>query len=141
MERRKASVVATFGKRKSGTQLVEFALVAPVFVFLLFAFCQYGLLFSSYLAVRNASTVGGRQAILTPGNISAITSVATNAIDTLLINPGSVTVSVTTNVLLSTGYGTQVTVSYPVQLIIPFVFPPFTTTARTRTVTATTIVQ
>jgi len=127
-------------KHESGQALVEFVLVAPIFVFLLFALAQYGLLFSAYLAVRNASTVGGRQAIISPGNTAAITSVATAAAGAMLVDTSRVQVAVST-ATLSTGLGTQVTVSYPLQLIVPFVVPPFTTTARTRTVTATTIVQ
>jgi Flp pilus assembly protein TadG len=140
MERRKAVRSVNKWSSESGTQLVEFALVAPVFTLLLFAFAQYGLLFSSYLAVRNASTVGGRQAIISPGNTNAIMSVATAAAGAMLVDTNHVTVNVGT-VTLSTGIGTSVTVSYPVKLVVPFVVPPFTTTARTRTVTAVTIVQ
>jgi len=119
---------------------VEFALVAPVFTLLLFAFAQYGLLFSAYLAVRNASTVGGRQAIITPGNTNTIQAVAISAAGAMLVDTSQVQVVVST-ATLSTGLGTSVAVSYPLKLIVPFVVPPFTATARTRTVTATTIVQ
>jgi Flp pilus assembly protein TadG len=133
-----------FGWRKSvagesGSQLVELALVLPIFLFVTFAIGQYGILFMSYIAARNASSVGGRQAIISPSDTNAIRSVATAAAGPLL-DTSKVQV-VVAPATLSTGVGTTVTVSYPLTLIVPYVVPPFSNGSRVRTITAVTTVH
>lgn len=45
-----------------GQALVEFAVVAPLLVLLLFAVLQFGVLFNNYLVLTDAVRVGGRTA-------------------------------------------------------------------------------
>jgi|SRR5579862_94196 len=126
--------------KESGQSLVEFAIVLPVLSLLLFGIIQYGFIFATYITIRNASSIGARQAIINSGTgatgTSNIMAVAANAVAPLL-DPNQAQVSVSaTN--LSTGSGTSVKVSYPFKLIIPYVVPG---SKGTRTITATTIVQ
>jgi Flp pilus assembly protein TadG len=105
---------------------VEFALVVPVFLITLFAICQWGIIFMSYLALRNASSVGGRQAILTPGDTNAIIAAATSAAGPLLqTNASLLHVAAVPISLFSDTTGTSVTVTYNLHLVVPFVVPPF----------------
>jgi len=123
-------------RRQSGSQLVEFALVLPILTILIFGICQYGFMFAAYITIRNASAVGARQAIINSNNVVAVAQAAVAP----LLNPGSATVTSTpTN--LTTGSGVSVQVTYQFPLIIPFVVPPFTSASRTRTLTATTVIQ
>src|SRR5579862_382229 len=123
-------------RRQSGSQLVEFALVLPILAILIFAICQYGFIFAAYITIRNASAVGARQAIINSNNVVAVAQAAVAP----LLTPSSATVTSTpTN--LTSGVGISVQVSYPFPLIIPFVVPPFTSASRTRTLTATSVIQ
>lgn len=45
----------------TGSALVEFTIVLPVLLFLVFGIAQFGLIFYNYIMVANATTVGSRQ--------------------------------------------------------------------------------
>jgi len=128
--------------QESGSQLVETALVLPIFLVVISAIAQYGLIFASYITLRHASAVGARQAIITvSNNTNLIASAAKGAVGPLL-DSNLVGVTVTTNATVNGSVATTVRLSYPISLIIPYVVPPFTGGAtRTRTITATTIIQ
>ena len=127
--------------RKSGSQLVEFALVVPILLILLFGIIQYSLFFWGYVTIRTASAIGARQAIVSPGNVDLITSVAQGAAAAPpLLMSNKVNVTVATN-SASGPLITTVTVSYNFPIFIPFVIPPFTRVGTNKTISATTIVQ
>jgi Flp pilus assembly protein TadG len=48
-------------KDRTGSALVEFAIVFPVLVFLLLGLAQFGLIFYNYILVTNAAATGARQ--------------------------------------------------------------------------------
>jgi len=126
------------GRQESGSDLVEFAVLLPVFAVVLFGIVQYGLLFGAYITIRNASAAGARQAIIST-NAVQIRDVARASVGPLL-NPGSLTVTPTpTN--MNGRSGTIVSVSYPFKLIIPYVVPGRDANSNTRTITATTVIQ
>jgi Flp pilus assembly protein TadG len=128
-------------RRRSGAELVEFALVFPVLLFVIFAICQYGFLFWGYITIRNASAVGARQAIISLNNTNAISASAKGCVEPLL-DSNLVSVVVNTTLVVDGRPATSVKVSYPFKIIIPFVVPPFTGAGSTnKTITATTIVQ
>ena len=52
------------GAREDGASLVEFALVVPLFVFLLFAFIDFGLSFGGVVTLRTEVNAGARLASL-----------------------------------------------------------------------------
>src|SRR3972149_10218117 len=49
-------------KRQEGASTVEFALIAPVLIMLIFAIFQFGLAYNSYLAITHAAREGARLA-------------------------------------------------------------------------------
>jgi Flp pilus assembly protein TadG len=129
-------------RRRSGSQLIEFALVIPIFLIVLFGICQYALFFWGYITIRTASAIGARQAIISPGNtnlIIAATQAAVNAPPLFQSNLCHVAVNA-----VSSGSGallTTITVTYPFKVLIPYVLPPFTKTTTNKTITAVTVVQ
>ena len=126
------------GRQESGSDLVEFALILPVFAMMFFGIVQYALLFGAYITIRNASTAGARQAIISTNSLQ-IQAVAQAAVGPLL-NPGSLTVTpISTN--MNGRPGTIVNVSYPFKLIIPYIVPGRDANSNTRTITATTVIQ
>ena len=142
MKRKMQGAIPALRRRRSGSQLVEFALVIPVFLIVLFGIVQYALFFWGYITLRTASAIGARQAIISPGNtnlIIAVTQAAVNAPPMLQSNLCHVAVNA-----VSSGSGvlvTTVTATYPFKVFIPYVLPPFTTTTTNKTITATTVVQ
>jgi hypothetical protein len=48
-------------KRENGQTMVEFALVLPILLMLLFGVIQFGIAFNNYLAVTDAVRAGARQ--------------------------------------------------------------------------------
>ena len=144
MKKQGQSTIQALYRRRSGSQLVEFALVVPIFMIVLFGICQYALFFWAYITIRTASAIGARQAIISPGNYALIQTAAKNAVNApplLDSNSPSLVVNVTSN--LSTGtLVTSVQVSYKFPVLIPYVLPPFTRAGGTnKTISATTIVQ
>ena len=129
-------------RRRSGSQLVEFALVIPIFLIVLFGICQYALLFWAYITIRTASAIGARQAIISPGNVALITTASKNAVNAPpLFDSNQCTVVVNTNVISGTLI-TSIQVKYPFKILVPYVIPPFKGgTSMIKTVTATTVVQ
>jgi|HubBroStandDraft_5_1064220.scaffolds.fasta_scaffold222536_2 Flp pilus assembly protein TadG len=130
--------------RRSGSQLVEFALVVPIFMIVLFGICQYALFFWGYITIRTASAIGARQAIISPGNVALITTAAKNAVNApplLDSNSPSLVVNVSPVTNAAGTLVTTIEVSYKFPVLIPYVLPPFTKATTNKTITATTIVQ
>jgi len=130
-------------RRKSGSQLVELALVLPILLIVLFGIIQYSLLFWGYVTIRTASAIGGRQAIISPGNTNLIKSAVWGAVNIPpLLQSNQVLVIVNAVPNPSGTLITSVKVSYPFPLFIPFVVPPFIGGhATNKTIAATTVVQ
>lgn len=125
-------------RRRSGSQLVEFALVFPVLALVLFGILQYGFIFADYITLRNASAAAARQAMINSNNnYSLARSVAQDAIVPLL-NSASLTFTPSiTN--LSSGPATSIKLVYNLKLIIPFVVPGATNGFRK--ISATTVIR
>lgn len=53
-----------FGKKRDerGQAMVEFVLIAPIFLLLVFGLVQFGILFNNYLTLTDAVRAGARQA-------------------------------------------------------------------------------
>jgi hypothetical protein len=51
-----------------GSALVEFALVMPIFLIVVFGMCSLGFIFNQYLALTEAVNIGGEQLALARGN-------------------------------------------------------------------------
>ena len=136
--RQKSEKTSHRNRRRSGSQLVEFTLVIPIFLAVLFGVCQYGFLFADYITLRNASAAAARQAMIySNNNYSLAKSIAKDTVVPLL-NPASVTFTPgITN--FPSGNAQVITLTYPLKLIIPYIVPGQVN--GTRTLTATTVIR
>jgi Flp pilus assembly protein TadG len=64
---------------ESGQALVEFALVAPLLLVLVFAVVQFGLLYNNYLQVTDAARTAARQAAIAHTSTAGITAARASA--------------------------------------------------------------
>jgi hypothetical protein len=102
------------GKGEGGQSLVEFALVLPIFLLVLFAIIDFGMAFNAWLTVTNSAREGGRLA--TVGASAA--DVETRVRHTAGSIGDDVTVTVT-NAQGDPGESVVVDVSYDYSLITP----------------------
>ena len=103
--------------------MVEFASILPVVSIFLFGVVQYGLIFSAYITVRNASAAGARYSILSfPVKTDAQIISFTKAAVTPSLQSNSASVVVTRNVNAGSAndaISVRVTYSYPTMLPVP----------------------
>jgi Flp pilus assembly protein TadG len=107
-------------KSEVGAELIEFALVLPIFVLLLAGIFDFGMMFRSYEVVTNAAREGARVGVL-PGYTPADVQARVDAYMGVSGLTGPYTVTVT-NVPIATGAGTftasSVLVNYTYQFAI-----------------------
>jgi Flp pilus assembly protein TadG len=130
-----------FQRSKAGASaLVEFALVAPLLLLLLFGIIQYGFIFAAYMTLRNASAVTARYAILSnpTRTIPQIQAMAKSAITPMLDANLLVGCDVGTPTV-NGGPATSITLRYTLPLIVSFVVPG--SSENQITLTATTIMK
>ncbi|HLT18197.1 MAG TPA: TadE family protein [Thermomicrobiales bacterium] len=78
-----------------GQSVVEFALVAPLFFFMLFGVLEGGRMIYAYNTINHAAQEAAREGILvTTTNVSQIRTRAVDAASPLEVRPGDVTVQV-----------------------------------------------
>jgi len=111
--------LAPVAKNDSGAELVEFALVLPMLLVIVFAIAEFGILFQRNLVITNAAREGARMAIL-PGFTTApggdvearvnayLTAAGVPGTATTVVTPMSITVPSGAIITLQ-----QVTVTYP----------------------------
>jgi len=128
-----------FYRRRSGSQLVEFALVTPVLLLVIFGICQYGFLFADYIVLRNASAAAARQDMINSNNNHQLASALAKATVSPLLNPTSVTFNSGITNLASGGNAQVITLTYPVNLVIPYLVPGHSNGIRN--ITAVTVIR
>jgi Flp pilus assembly protein TadG len=105
---------------EKGSELIEFALVAPVLILLLAGIFDFGMMFRSFEAVTNAAREGARVGVL-PGYADADVQTRVNDYLTVSGLAGARTINVTT-IPQATGAGTftarAVEVSYSYQFVV-----------------------
>jgi Flp pilus assembly protein TadG len=99
-------------RSQQGQSLTEFALALPILALLLFAVIQFGIVFSNYVTLTDATRAGARKAavgrqLANPQN-ATITAVRNSATD---LNQGDLSVSVTST--WQPGADVAVTATYP----------------------------
>lgn len=123
-ESRAIEVTPDIGRRRgdAGQSLVEFALVVPLVLALLFGIIEFGRGFQSWLAITNAAAFGARTGAV--GASAADIEVATRGAAASLDNP-AITV-VVTNAQGAPGGAINVRVQYAMPMITPIfaVFVP-----------------
>ena len=113
-----------WGRRRSGSSLVEFSLVFVPLMLLLFGIIQFGFIFAAYMTVRNATVVTARWANLqtipprTDDDIKAFAKLQVKP----MLNPNNVTVVNVSQTNVTSGVtNTSVEIQYNLRLIIPWV--------------------
>lgn len=113
--------------RETGSNLVEFALVAPVLLLVVFGICQYGFMYSASMTIKNATVEAARFATSTTSSpsIDQITTVAEDALaPTITVTNNNVSVIVNQDVTVGVvGGATSVEIDYTMPLIIPWIVP------------------
>ncbi len=138
MEENKQSGKRVSDRQQSGSQLVEFALVIPVLLAVIFGICQYGIMFADYITLRNASAAAARQDMVNSNNNHQLAQELAQATLPPLLDPASLTFTAgITN--LASGNAQVITLSYPLKLIIPYIVPGASNGVRT--LTSTTIIR
>jgi Flp pilus assembly protein TadG len=120
-------------RREAGQSIVEFALILPFLVFLLFAIFQFGLAFHNYLAITDAARVGARAAavhrVAAPGACPAARAAIQNTVSAT--QWGVISSRIGCSVVGAAGTPFTVTITYPVSIGLPgyFGLPAFSFTA------------
>ncbi len=114
-------------RAESGASTVEFALIVPVLVLLIFGIFQFGMAFGDQLAVTHAAREGARMAAVGQYDEAAVRNRA------YPVDPTAVTVAYPNGNVH--GEPVEVTVEYEIQVSIPFFGEqavPITSSARMR---------
>jgi Flp pilus assembly protein TadG len=108
-------------KKDAGQALVEFAIILPILLLLLFGILQFGVIFNNYVQVTSAAREGARKAAVsrtlgTAGATSAARTAAKNASPGLRLSDSQITVTPSNN--FAQGSDVTVTVRYPYSINI-----------------------
>jgi len=112
-------IIARILKNDKGQALVEFALVLPLLLLLLFGIIEFGRVFGAELTVSNSAREGARVGAVGADDSVIIARAATAAgiLDSSLLSVG-ITPEESARVR---GGDIQVNVSYPVTIVAPFI--------------------
>ncbi len=107
-------------KSEKGQSLVEFALILPILLLLVFGIVEFGRAFNTYLIVSNASREGARYAVVGAENGEII-----DAIEAKTSTLGSVDIFISPEdkSARTNGEDVDIKVSYSLSLITPIVGP------------------
>ncbi|QHA91310.1 TadE/TadG family type IV pilus assembly protein [Bacillus sp. N1-1] len=105
-------------RSEKGQSIVEFALVLPILVMLLFGIIDFGRIFHTYLAIDHASREAARTASIGE-NDATIVSTAVSSASSIHLTAGQVAVS--PGGTKSSGSDVTVTITYPISFLTPVV--------------------
>jgi Flp pilus assembly protein TadG len=105
--------------REDGQAFVEFAIVLPILVLLVFGITQFGLAFRNYLAITDAARVGARAAAVkrTSGACTAARSAIQNTVSTG--QWGQISSRITCIAGPNVGDQVKITITYPYSIGLP----------------------
>jgi Flp pilus assembly protein TadG len=107
--------------KEKGQALVEFAIILPVLLLILFGILQFGVTFNNYISVTAAAREGARKASVSRTlGASAATTAATNAAKAAApsLKQSSIQVTVTPSNNWAAGSDVTVLVKYPYSINI-----------------------
>ena len=111
----------TLRGRRRGDAIVEFALLAPVLLLLLFGILELGRVLDAWIVVQNAAREGARAAVLVYPDSATTTAAQTTAVTYLnsgFAVRGDITTSSVPSVVI-TSDSVQVTAAADVQVLTP----------------------
>jgi Flp pilus assembly protein TadG len=101
-------------RRTRGQSMVEFTLILPVLMLIIFGIYQFGQTYSDYIQVTNAARTGGRKALVSRSDVTGVSDSVTAAKNaTWWLNKSQIGVTVTPGQPWVTGQMVTVTVTYP----------------------------
>jgi Flp pilus assembly protein TadG len=101
-------------RRTRGQSMVEFTLILPVLMLMIFGIYQFGQTYSDYIQVTNAARTGGRKALVSRSDTNGVADTITAAQNaTWWLNKSNMVVSVSPAQPWTTGEEVTVTVTYP----------------------------
>jgi len=113
------------GQTEDGGVAVEFALLLPALLLLVFGIIQFGILFNNYIAITHAAREGVRWAALEePESVVKDKAVAAAPSLNPAIDPANITVDPPERSIVNQGEPVEVTVSYTAPIIVPFLNRP-----------------
>lgn len=124
--------IAKYFKNNRGQAMVEFALIVPVLLLLVFGIMEFSMVMHQYMVVTEAAREGARAAAV-GGDDALIATAATNAATGLESNKIQVVVVPTPERVR--GEPVTVTVSYPVTLVTPLISAFFPADYRVKGIT------
>jgi Flp pilus assembly protein TadG len=121
------------GDRTRGQSMVEFTLILPVLMLMIFGIYQFGQTYSDYIQVTNAARTGGRKALVSRSDVNGVAdAVAAAKGATWWLNTSQINVTVTPAQPWVTGQTVTVTVTYPYAIsLLGFVAGSGTLTSST----------
>ena len=114
-------------RSERGAELIEFAVVMPILIFIIAGIFEFGMMFRAYESVTNAAREGARVGVLPGYNVADVQT----RVNQYLAASGLATTPTTTvtNQTLATGAGSftarQVRVVYPYPFVVLSGFAPF----------------
>lgn len=108
-------------KNDSGQAVVEFAVILPVLLMILFAILQFGIVFNNYIQVTAAAREGARKAAVSRslGTANAETAATTSAKSAAPgLKQSSITVTYPNSPTFAQGSDVTVQVTYPYSISI-----------------------
>jgi len=115
------SILRRSQKKNRGQAIVEFALILPIFILILFGIVEFGMVFNQYLVVTSASREGARIAALGGTDAETVAIVNTAAAS---INTGQLTTVISPQVRVR-GQSVSVRVTNPVAIRTPLIAQVF----------------
>ena len=106
-------------KNEKGQSLVEFAIILPILLLLLFGIAEFGIMLNSYLTIQNVAREGARLGIIGGSDVE-ITSLIRATSPNLTVADTSITIT-PLEVNRKSGDTLQVTVNYNYHMTIPII--------------------
>lgn len=113
-------------RRQRGQTMVEFALVFPVFLLVVFATIDYGGYFGSRLSVENAARSGARVAVWQPLDRTSLSDFSTEAASVVSAITSHSNVEIVPNDVACAWQGTTLSPTQYPPFVIPTTTPPST---------------
>ena len=111
-------------RRARGQAIVEFALVLPIFLLLVFAITEFGRIWMIQHVLTTASRSGARVGILPSSTTSEVTTAVNNYLTPPKFDPAQASISMTNvGVSAPSGAVTSVTVAYSYQVLSGSLIP------------------
>ena len=106
-------------KNQKGQSLVEFAIILPILLLLLFGIAEFGMMLNSYLTIQNVAKEGARLGIIGGSDIEIIALIRTTSPN---LTAADMNVTITpSQANRKSGDTLQVTVTYNYHLTVPII--------------------